>query len=57
MDKKYISPKCNVYMIELEEMIAESIGSGTGEGSHDADAKVFRFDQGFDFGGEAEIEE
>ena len=57
MDKKYISPKCNVYMIELEEMIAESIQKGTGYGDHDASTKVFRFDQGFDFGGEAEIEE
>lgn len=57
MDKKYISPKCNVYMIEIEDMIAASIQQGEGEGSHEGNAKVFRFDQGFDFGGEAEIEE
>lgn len=51
MDKKYISPDCKVYMIELEEMIAASnvIGKGTGNGSHDANAKTFRFDQDFSF--------
>lgn len=57
MDKKYISPKCNVYMIEIEDMIAASIQQGPGNGDHDASTKVFRFDQGFDFGDEAEIEE
>ena len=57
MDKKYISPKCNVYMIEIEDMIAASIQQGPGSGDNDANTKVFRFDQGFDFGGEAEIEE
>lgn len=48
MKKNYIQPKSKCVYLNLESMIAESIGAGEGEGSHDAASKIRDFYDEFD---------
>ena len=43
MKKKYIQPISQCIELGLEDMIAQSIGKGDGEGSHDAGSKIHGF--------------
>ena len=43
MKKKYIAPKTKYASMMLSNIIAESIQSGEGEGSHDASSRMRNF--------------